>query len=163
MTLEKNNRRKGIGLALLAGLGVILLFHCRLSFCQSDESFYLALAHRLWRGDRMILDEWHPAQFYSPLLLPFYSLYRALIPSGDGVYLAARLCYTASALLCALLVYGRATKETAWPAACAASALVLLYSRANISGLSYYNLCLLFALLIYVTFNDVIKFIIPIF
>ncbi|MBQ3480988.1 MAG: hypothetical protein IJH48_01425 [Oscillospiraceae bacterium] len=146
MSIEKNNRSRWIGFVLLTFLGCVLILHGRLSFCQSDESFYLALAHRLWSGDRLILDEWHPAQFYSPLLYPFYALYKAAVPSGDGVYLAARILYVTLALLCSLLLCNRMTGSAAWPAAFAASALVLLYSRANIAGPSYYNLCLLSAL-----------------
>ena len=52
-----------------------LLFHTQYSFCQSDESFYISHVKRLYEGNRLILDEWHPTQFYLPILLPFYAVF----------------------------------------------------------------------------------------
>ena len=97
--------RKRIGVGVLLVLGTALILHCRLSFCQSDESFYLALAHRLWSGDRLIIDEWHVAQFYSPIILPFYALFRAAVPDGSGVYLYARVLHVFFSVVVSILFY----------------------------------------------------------
>ncbi len=145
-TIKKQHGNEAWGTGLLIFLGILLIWHSRMSFCQSDESFYLSLVHRLWSGDRLILDEWNLSQFYSPLLLPLYALYRAVVPSGEGIYLFARVLQIIISLLCSLLIYRKCCRETGCFSAFIASALLLLYSRANIPGLSYYNLCLQFSL-----------------
>ncbi len=136
-----------IGTGILILSAAALLWHSRLSFCQSDESFYLALAHRLWSGDRLILDEWHVVQFYSPILLPFYSLFRLFVPGGDGVFLYARVLYLCFALYVSIKLFRRVCLQAPAAIALVSALLVLFYSRANISGPSYYNLCLLFCIL----------------
>ena len=149
--MERNerplNEHRQLGVVVILILGVLLLFHCKLSFCQSDESFYTALAHRLGMGDRLIVDEWHPAQLYAPILLPFYSLFRAAVPDGTGVYLFARRMYVLFSLIVSLSFYFFLSRKTSTWAACMTAVLPLLYSRANISGPSYYNLCLQFTIL----------------
>ncbi|MBR4474472.1 MAG: hypothetical protein IKS55_12640 [Oscillospiraceae bacterium] len=146
MENQKQRAERLIGSFLLCILSVLLIRHCRLSFCQTDESFYLALAHRLWSGDRMILDEWNAAQVYSPILLPFYALYRLIIPDGTGVYLYARILYVLFATAVSVLFYQKSrTSNSSSMLSWTAAAMLLLYSRANICGPSYYNLSLQFA------------------
>lgn len=115
------------------------------SFCWSDESFYLAIAHRFWLGELPFVDEWNPAQIYVVLLMPFYSLYRAVFGTTEGIYLAARLAYAVLSGGAACFVYA-ALREESRAGALAGALLCLFYSRANIGGLSYYNLSLLFSL-----------------
>lgn len=142
---DTEQQEKRIGVILLCLIGVLLLWHCRLSFCQSDESFYLALVHRFWNGDRMILDEWNVGQFYSPILLPFYALYRLIVPEGIGVYLYARIVYVLFSAIVSILFYQRCCNNSSSRfLALIAAVLPLLYSRANICGPSYYNLCFQF-------------------
>lgn len=129
---------------LAAGFG-LMVWRSFVSFCWSDESFYLAAAHRFWLGQDPFLDEWNTAQLYVVLLMPFYSLYRAVFDSADGVYLAARLVYALASSLVSAFLYATLRRESRAGALCGAL-LFLFYSRANIGGLSYYNLSLLFAL-----------------
>lgn len=134
----------GIALVLL-----VMLLRAFYSFCQSDESFYAALVQRLWLGDRLIIDEWHPCQFYAPLLLPFYGLFRLFSPTASGVLVYFRLVYLLLAAMTAVYVfrYFRSAGKTDGLALPLTSAfLVLLFSRANIQGMSYYNLCFLLVL-----------------
>ncbi len=123
-------------LCILAG---ILFYRCIYSFSQSDESFYSALPHRLFQGDALIVDEWQVASVYSILLLPFYAIYKLIIPSGDGILLFFRILQVFFSFSAALLLL-HSVKQIRLPAL-AAVCLCLLYSRANISGVSYYNLC----------------------
>ncbi len=132
----------------LTGLFIILLIRAFFSFNQNDESFYLALAHRLWLGEKLIIDEWQPAQFFAPVLLPFYSLYKAIVPSGEGVILFFRIIYIVLSFLTALYVMREFCKAGRVFSALIAASVVLLYSRANISGMSYYNICFLSGILI---------------
>lgn len=133
--------------ACLSVLYLALLFHSQFSFSQSDESFYSALVHRLWLGDRMILSEWHPVQFYTPLLLPLYSLYRLLVPSGDGVILFMRILTITFSWLVSLLLFAHLSGKYPPVPSALSACLCLLYSRANIAGPSYYNLFALFIVL----------------
>ena len=130
---------------VICTLGAVLLWHCRHGLIHSDEAFYLALVHRFWMGDRLLIDEWQIAQLYAPILLPAYSLFRLVVPSGDGVYLAFRVLYVLLSLVSPLLLLAQADRDRMPKvASLVAATLLLLYSRANINGCSYYNLCLHF-------------------
>ena len=86
---------------LLVLLAVILAVRAFYGFCWSDESFYLTFSHRLWTGQQLIVDEWHPVQFYAAMLHPVFTAYRFLF-GVTGIYLFARLSYVALALAVAL-------------------------------------------------------------
>lgn len=130
---------------LLAATG-LLLWRCFYSFCASDESYYLAMVHRFWMGQQPVVEEWNAAQLYAILLLPFYSIYRALTGSAQGVYLAARIVYVLLAGGTAAVFYG-ALKRHSRMGALSAALLILFYAKANIGGLSYYGVCFLCVLL----------------
>ena len=61
------------------------MFHAQYSFCQSDETFYISTVKKIYQGQRLILDEWHSTQFYSPLLLPFYAIHRFVVGGDKGI------------------------------------------------------------------------------
>ena len=128
-------------------VAIMLILRARYSFCQSDESFYLALAQRLYMGDALIIDEWHPAQFYSPVLLPWYAAYRALVPSQTGILFAARVSCILISYFAALLSFLTARRYYPVWASCFASVLYLVYARQNILGFSYYSLFSAFSLI----------------
>ena len=141
------SRRKE-NVAFAASLTVIALALCvraLYGFCWSDESFYLTFAQRLWNGQKLILDEWHPVQFYSALSYPILTVYRFFFGT-TGIYLFARILYLALAYGVSLLVYftfcTRAKPLPSFFCGC----MVLAYSRGNIWGLSYYNLFFLLVL-----------------
>ena len=127
---------------LLAALG-LLLWRSLYSFCWSDESFYIAMVHRFWLGDAPLRDEWNTAQLYSFMLLPFYSLYRAVVGSAQGVYLAARIFAVLLTFAVAFGCWWVMKKEYPLAGLCAAL-MVLFYAKANLAGPSYYTLCFAF-------------------
>lgn len=143
--MKRNDIGRKIGAGALALLAAVLAVRALYGFCWSDESFYLTFAQRLWNGQRLILDEWHPVQFYSVIFYPVLTLYRA-IRGTKGIYLFARFLYLLLALgVSELVLFTFSKEEKAFPSfLCAAS--VLAYSRGNIWGLSYYNLFLLLVL-----------------
>ena len=147
--MKKRDSRLWYALAL-AAMGAVLAVRALYGFCWSDESFYLTFAQRLWNGQKLILDEWHPVQFYSVLFYPILSLYRALCGT-TGIYLFAREVYVAAALATALFLFFTLCRGCKPLTAFLCAALYLSYSRGNIWGVSYYNLfltlCLLFACL----------------
>lgn len=142
---KRRQARRWLPWAVLAAAFCLVTARSFLSFCWADESFYLAIAHRFWLGELPFVDEWNPAQIYVVLLMPFYSLYRTVFGTADGVFLAARLAYAVLSGAAAAFVYAALQKESR-AGACAGAVLCLLYSRANIGGLSYYNLSLIFCL-----------------
>lgn len=130
---------------VLAAFGIVLAVRGLYGFCWSDESFYLTFAQRLWQGQQLILDEWHPVQFYSALFYPILSLYHAFFGT-EGIYLFARCVYTAAALACSLLLFFTLCRRWGALWSFLGALLVLSYSRGNIWGLSYYNLFVLFCI-----------------
>lgn len=139
---KKGKKQAYFGYALLAMVAAVLTWRCFYGFCWSDESFYLTFAQRMWNGQQLIVDEWHPVQFYSAVLYPVYSLYH-MIFGTTGIYLFARIFYTFLAFGCSLLVFYTFSREHALLPAWLCAVSVLLYSRGNIWGASYYNLFLL--------------------
>ena len=143
--MQKRERQQYIiGVLFLIVLAILLVVRCFFSFCQTDESFYAALINRFWHGEKMIQDEWHRAQFYAPLLLPFYGGYFLLHGSSEGVILFLRILYIGFALITSIKLFSLVLRDTS-DAFCAAivAVITLLFSRANIPGVSYYNLCML--------------------
>ena len=143
--LKRNNIGQKIGAGALVLLAAVLAIRALYGFCWSDESFYLTFAQRLWNGQKLILDEWHPVQFYSVIFYPMLSAYRA-VKGTEGIYLFARFFYLLLALGVSELVFFTFSKEAGIVASFLCAASVLAYSRGNIWGLSYYNLFLLLVL-----------------
>lgn len=137
-----------IGITFLVMLCLVLMFRNRFSFSWSDESFYMAEVHRLFLGERPIVDEWNPAQFFSVLLLPLYQIYVKCNGNTDGIYLWARNLYIVMSFFSAFLTYYVfKTKMRIRNVFCVmAGALVMIYSRANVCGPSYHNLFFAFYL-----------------
>lgn len=129
-------------------IGIVLLVRSFYSFCGTDECFYLSTTHRFWQGDKPIIDEWNPAQMSAILTLPIYRIYM-FFTKGDteGVVLFARLSYILLTIVVALLLNYVLEKQHSKGAALCCAIIYMMYSRANIYGWSYYNLCLTFFLI----------------
>ena len=141
--MRKEERQQLFYALALAAFGIVLAVRGLYGFCWSDESFYLTFAQRLWQGQQLILDEWHPVQFYSALFYPILTLYHAFFGT-EGIYLFARCVYTAAALACSLLLFFTLCRRLGALLSFLIALLVLSYSRGNIWCLSYYNLFVLF-------------------
>ena len=143
MKLEKKSKI-WVPFAFLLFVTCVLSIRCFFSFCQSDESFYAALIHRFWTGEHMITDEWNSTQFYTPLLVPYYGLFVSLRGTTAGVLLFLRILYVVFAAIVSGKLFYLVLKETEDHfLAAVAAAIVLLFCRGNIQGVSYYNLCML--------------------
>lgn len=134
--------------AMILGIcSICLLVRSFYSFSWSDESFYLTVVHRFWLGERIIVDEWFFTQVWGPLLLPFYALYRLITGGNEGVYLYFRLLYWGISTFTACYTYNKLLKQNSRTASLFCALVYYLYSRANIGGMSYYNMTLTWALL----------------
>lgn len=138
---------------ILTALSIGIFIRSFYSFSWSDESFYLTIAHRFWLGERIIADEWYTTQLSTPLLLPFYALYQWITGGNEGVYFYFRLLYWGISTFTAFFTYYKLKKQNSRIASLISALLYFLYSRANIGGMSYYNMTLtcvlLAALLLY--------------
>jgi len=128
------------GAALLLALTIGMSVRARYGFDGSDESFYLATANRLLLGQRLGIDEWHPAQFYTPLLVPFLAVYKAAVPSGAGVLLAFRWLHVCFSGATALALYGCCRRRGAALPGLLAGALMLFYCCAPMRAAQYKQL-----------------------
>lgn len=143
-----------IPILILAACSIGLFIRSFYSFSWSDESFYLTLAHRFWLGERMIADEWFTTQLSTLLLLPFYALYQGMTGGNEGVYLYFRLLYLGISIFIAFFTYFKLKKQNLRMASLICALLYLLYSRANIGGMSYYNMTLSCVLLAVILLYD---------
>lgn len=121
---------------------IVLLIRSFYSFSWSDESFYLTIVHRFWLGERIFQDEWYTTQLSTPLLLPFYSFFEWITGGNEGIYLYYRIIYWGISTVTAFLIFFKLKKWNKATAALFSGIIYLLYSRANIGGMSYYNMTL---------------------
>lgn len=132
--------------ALLALLSLVLAMRAFFGFCWSDESFYLTFSDRLWKGQQLMIDEWHPVQLYAVMVHPFLTIYRFFFGTA-GMYLFLRLFYVAFSFGVAVYLYSTLARLSSSGAAFLCACLYLTYSRGDIWGVSYYNLFLSLGLL----------------
>lgn len=131
-------------LILIGIIFVLLIIRANISFCWSDESYYLSNLHRLYLGDSFIRDEWNSGMLSVYILLPVYTLYIKAMGSTKGVYLFFRLILLVLQLIVSIDVYKYFEKKGQNSVGLGSALFILIYSRANIGGVSYYNMCLLF-------------------
>ncbi len=126
--------------ALLLGL---LLWKCPYGYASQDETFYLATALRLLRGDHMLVDEWHMTQFSSLILIPSLWVYLRIAGTTEGMVLSFRIIYTVLWGVASLFLYFRVRHFHEHGARCA-SLLMLCYAPYGIMAFSYNSLGILF-------------------
>ena len=76
---------------LITLVAAILVNNMFYGFSWTDEGLYLSNVHRFFTGDRFLIDDWTPTQFYEPLLLPLYVLFIKFNGGTDGVFLFFRI------------------------------------------------------------------------
>ena len=143
----QKTKSNSVCLLIIAVIILLLTAQSFFSFNQTDESNYAAFVYRIYSGDALFRDEWHPTQLYSPLLFPFYLIFRIFSHDNTGIILYYRILYTFFSGAAAVFLYKRLDPlYRSMPALCAAL-FCLLYSRANINGCSYYKLSFLLVLI----------------
>lgn len=122
-------------LAMVAA-AIFLFWKCRFGFGNVDESFYITIPYRLFKGDALFLEEWHLSQMAGLLTLPPVALYVTLTGGTDGIVLFMRYVCTFVQCVIALFIYLRLRKLT-WAGAAVASLSFVLYIPFGIMALSY--------------------------
>lgn len=140
---EIQERRKTVLFsAAIVFMGILLSFRVRYGVDLTDEAYYLAEAGRFFQGDRPFREEWFPAQLIGVLLLPAYTAYVSLRGNAEGIMLFMRLLYVLFDTALALLIFRTMVRKEGMDRLPAffCSLFFLLYARANIQTLSYYNI-----------------------
>lgn len=136
-----------LSVLIISVLSLILFIRNFYSFSWSDESFYLTIVHRFWLGERILQDEWYTTQLSTPLLLPFYSFFEWITGGNEGIYLYYRIIYWGISTVTVFLIFFKLKRWNKTTAALLSGIIYLLYSRANIGGMSYYNMTLTLVLI----------------
>ena len=126
-----------------AAIFALLMWKCRYGFADADENFFLSVPYRFVRGDRMLVQEWHLAQFGLFTLIPEMRLYLSIAGTTEGIFLAFRYLYTVMWCAGALFLYLRARKIHEYGARCA-SLFLECYAPFGIMAFSYNSLAILY-------------------
>ena len=114
-----------IFVCLFVLIELLLIRRSFYAFNTADEVYYIGTSERIFRGEKVLIDEWNPTQQLCGFLLhPIYSLIRVVMGSTEGIVVASRFLY--------LIFEGMIT--------------VLLYLRFQRRGMVSYGPALLFLL-----------------
>ncbi len=95
-----------IGLFLV--LELIFVWRSYYGFNTADEMYFIGTSERLFRGEKLLIDEWNPTQQLCAFLLhPIYCLIRLCLGSTEGIVMAMRFLYLAYSTMLALFFYLR--------------------------------------------------------
>ena len=125
---------------IIAVFSAILINNMFYGFSWTDEGLYLSNVQRYFSGDRFLIDDWTPTQFYEPLLYPLYALFIKFNGGTDGVFLFFRVVTIFFQMLASFFTYSLLSKKYSNFSACIASLITLCFSRACINGPSYYTI-----------------------
>ena len=131
-----------IYMVLFVVITFFLIWKCQYGYGQYDEGFYLDFTYRFAQGDILLIDEWHPAQLFSFVLLPIMKIYLLIFRTTEGVMLNWRYLTIAIQGLLALFVYRRYSNESRW-GALIASLLLYVFIPFGITALSYNSLAII--------------------
>ena len=85
---------------------VSLFWKCRYGF-PYEESYHISTALRFWRGDKMLLHEWHGTQLSFLLLTPVAGLFDKISGGTEGIVLFCRYAFVVFWILFSLFVFYR--------------------------------------------------------
>ena len=120
-------------------LAVYLFILVTRGFGFNDEAFYLTFPHRMLKGDRLIIEEWHVSQFSSPFLYLPVKIYYSFFGT-EGILLFARRLFICCHVATAVFLFIR-TREHGITALIAA---LTFCHFIFIPALSYYTESLMF-------------------
>lgn len=129
-------------IVLLIISACLLINNAFYGFGWTDEALYTAMAGSLYHGKRLFFDIFEPTQMYSVLVLPLFSFFVKLTGSTDGIYLFMRIITVIIQLLAATLLFLIFSKKYRKEESFFASLVLIIFSRAQLFGPSYYTLVL---------------------
>lgn len=127
-------RRMWLFLILWMAEILFLLWKANKGFGNIDESLYLAIPHRLYQGDGLIVNEWNPCMLSSWFMYPLFWVYMKVVNSTEGIILAFRYIYVFVQATISLYLFHKLKQR---PGASGAVLFWMLYTPFNIMALSY--------------------------
>lgn len=112
----------------IIGLVVCTIFcwiRCRYGLGVVDEAFFLSLGEKIYRGNAMLVHEWHASQFTFFLIQPLFAFFHLFKQSNEGIILFFRHAYVIAQVLTALFIYIRTRSYTKGGAGVASLAYIL--------------------------------------
>ena len=95
-----------IGLFLI--LELIFVWRSFYGFNTADEMYFIGTSERIFRGEKILIDEWNPTQQLCTFLIhPIYCLIRLALGSTEGIVMASRFLYLAYSAVLTLFFYLR--------------------------------------------------------
>ena len=135
-TAEQKNVQHLIFIGLFLLIEILLIRRSFYGFNTADEMYYIGTSELLYRGGKLLVDDWHPAQQLSGFLLhPIYSLIRAALGSTEGIVMASRFLYLAFEGIITLLLYLRFQRRGM--VSYGPALLFLLFVPFGLYGMSY--------------------------
>ena len=106
MTGRRRQHLIFIGLFLL--LELIFVWRSFYGFNTADEMYFIGTSERIFRGEKILIDEWNPTQQLCTFLIhPIYCLIRLALGSTEGIVMASRFLYLAYSAVLTLFFYLR--------------------------------------------------------
>ena len=88
------NKRNVVMIAFLfAGCFAFLVWKAPYGFVSGDEPYIISCSQRLFLGDKLLVDDWFPAQLVGFINYPFYWIYVMITGGVEGIVMYFRYCY----------------------------------------------------------------------
>lgn len=139
-------QKQDIWFCILIAIALLIkLWKAKYGISEYDEAFYLSVPHRMFLGDRLFVEEWHPSQMSGFLLYPFFILYMRIFSSTEGIQIFFRYIYIAFHFLVVIFIYYRTRKYGFLSVV--GSVLYFLFAPFQLLALSYNTLGMDFLIL----------------
>lgn len=117
-------------------LEIFFVLRAFLGFNTADEMYFAGTMERVFRGERILIDEWNPTQQLNVFTIyPVYVLLRNILGSTEGIILGIRISSLVLHLVIAGIAFEKIWKK-GW-SALAGTLLFLSYAPFGIFTLSY--------------------------
>ena len=134
--VSDRKRQHIIFAGIFAVLGIILVVRSFYGFNTADEMYFIGTSERLYRGEKILVDEWNPTQQLCAFILsPIYTLIRTLLGSTEGIVMAVRFVYLAYSALISVFLYLRFQRRGY--AAYGPALLFMIFAPFSLCAMSY--------------------------
>lgn len=122
---------------------IVLINNAYYGFGWTDEALYTATANSLYHGNRLFFDIFEPTQIYSVLVYPLFYIFVKLTGSTDYIYLFMRIATIIIQFATSVFVFFILSKKYSRVSSLVSSLVLLIFSRAQLFGPSYYTFVLI--------------------
>lgn len=135
-TIDRKKMQHLIFIGLFLLIEILLIRRSYYGFNTADEMYFIGTSERIFRGEKILIDEWNPTQqLCSFLLHPIYCLLRIALGSTEGIVMASRFLYLAFEAVLTIFLYLRLQRRGF--ASYGPVFLFLLFAPFGICAMSY--------------------------